>query len=247
MPVIHDPRPGSIRSLARAFSFALLLGSILFSSAFAQESPRSDEALRVAREASDRKDFGYAASTLRRPLKPDPEHQEMLSPLGLGLATVARWRSAPTASDAFTDRAATRGADQEGIQEERGAVRTALRPSAGPGWTYTRERQITSDTTAFRLETVGEFVDGRATLGRSVGVAGRVSRLHHWEKSPGLPTDTTLNYDLRGTALRGDLSFLRGYPLQATAGVSYEKLEARNPLVLYPLGSDESFFGFNAR
>jgi len=346
--VISEIKHGSIHRHASRRCAALLglvlLSSILVSSAPAQVS-HSEEALRVARAASDRKDFDHAASTLRRALKTDPENKDILSLLArvlawsrhfdesiatyrkllarhpddafdragyaralawsgrsgealpefrraiaqdstdletrlgyaralswdgdlagasaefrrvidanprsgdawLGLATVARWRNAPTASDAFTDRAAARGADQEGLQEERGAVRTALRPSAGTGWTHTRERQITSDSTAFRLETLGEFVDGRATLGRSVGASGRVSRLHHWEVNPGLPTDTTLNYDLRSTGFRGDLSFLRGYPLQATAGMAYEKFEARSPFVLYPLGGDKDFFGFNAR
>jgi hypothetical protein len=78
-------------------------------------------------------------------------------------------------------------------------------------------------------------------------MAARVSRLHHWEINPGLPTDTTLNYDLRSTSFRGDLSFLRRYPVQASAGVLYQRFEARSPFVLYPLGSDKDFVGFNAR
>ncbi len=305
----------------------------------------SDEALRSAREASDRKDFGEAAATLRKALHDDPDNKEMNSLLArvlawsrhfdesfavyrkllirhpddafdragyaralawsgrsgaalpqfrraiaqdstdlearigyaralswdgdlagasaefgrvaranprngdawLGLATVARWRGAPTASDRFAERAATRGADKEGLGEERAAVRLALRPATGGGWTRTRERQITSDSTAFTLETVGEFFEGRATLSRSVGVSGRASRLHHWEKNPGPPTDTTLNYDLWSSGFRGDVSFLRRYPVQAAAGIDYRRFEARSPRVLFPLGGDESFFGFNAR
>ncbi len=324
----------------------MVVSMILAAAAFAQDTDgKSDEALRVAREASDHKNFDSAATTLRRALRGDPENKDLLSLLArvlawsrhfdesiatyrklldrypddafdragyaralawsgksgaavpefkraiaqdstdletrigyahalswdgdlagasaefrrviaadrgngdawLGLATVARWRGAPTASDAFVERAAAHGAEKEGIEEERNAVRPALRPTAGVGWTASRERQITSDSTAFKLETVGEFVDGRMTLSRSVGVAARVSRLHLWEKSPGLPTDTTLNYDLRSTAFRGDLSFLRSYPVQASAGMAYQRFEARSPTVLFPLGSDKDFVGFNAR
>jgi len=343
------PKPATPRR--RAHLFASLLGVLFLSwtlaaATSAQGAPtKSEEALRVARAASDRKDFDHAASTLRRALKGDPENQELLSLLArvlawsrhfdesiatyrillarhpgdafdragyaralawsghskeaipefrraiaqdstdletrigyaralswdgdlagasaefrrviaadrrngdawLGLATVARWRGAPTASDAFTERAAAHGADKEGLDEERNAARLAFQPTAGAGWTGSRERQITSDSTAFRLETVGPFVDGRATLSRTVGMAARVSRLHLWEINPGLPTDTTLNYDLRSTAFRGDLNFLRSYPVQASAGIAYQRFEARNSTVLYPLGSDKDFVGFNAR
>ena len=343
------PKPATPRR--RAHLFASLLGVVFLSLTLAAASSaqaaasKSEEALRVARAASDRKDFDHAASTLRRALKADPENQDLLSLLArvlawsrhfdesiatyrtllarhpgdafdragyaralawsghskeaipefrraiaqdstdletrigyaralswdgdlagasaefrrviaadrrngdawLGLATVARWRGAPTASDAFTERAAAHDADKEGLDEERNAVRVAFRPTAGTGWTGSRERQITSDSTAFRLETVGPFVDGRATLSRTVGMAARVSQLHLWEINPGLPTDTTLNYDLRSTAFRGDLNFLRSYPVQASAGIAYQRFEARNSTVLYPLGSDKDFVGFNAR
>ena len=342
MPVIRKARPAS-RILFLGTLFALLLAA----SAFAQEetASRSEEALRSAREASDRKDFTRAASILSKALRSDPDDKEMLSLLArvqawsrhfdesiatyrkllvldpndafdragyartlawagrteaslpefrraiardstdlearigyaralswngdlagasaeymrvidanpgngdawLGLATVARWRNAPTASDAFASRAAARGADAEGLTEERSAVDLALRPNAGTGWTRTRERQITSDTTAFKLETQGEFVTGRATLDRSVGFSARVSRLRHWEINPGLPTDTTLNYDLRSNGVRGDFSFLRGYPVQATAGLEYLHFQPRNPTVLFPLGDTKDFLGYNAR
>ena len=306
---------------------------------------RSDEALRAARESSDRKDFSRAAATLREALRDDPENRELLSLLArvlawsrhfdesiaayrkllalhpddafdragyaralawsgrsdrsiaefrraiaadstdletrigyahalswngdlagasreylevlkadprngdawLGLATVARWRDAPTASDAFTEKAASRGADAEGLKEERDAVRLALRPAVGSGWLRHRERQITSDSTAFKLETVGGFIDGRATLARSVGILVRGSRLHQWEKNPGNPPDTTLNYDLNSTGIRGDMSFLRRYPVQLAAGLAYQRFESRNPRVLYPLGQDDDFFGFHSR
>ena len=344
MPVSREIRPGS-RIAAALFGFAILALLVAGTARAQDESSPSSDALRRAREQSERKDFDRAAVTLRNALRSDPDDKDMLSLLArvqawsrhfdeslatyrkllaldpddafdragyartlawagkteaslpefrraiaqdstdlearigyaralswngdlagasaeymrvidanpsngdawLGLATVARWRNAPTASDAFATRAAARGADPEGLQEEQGAVAQALRPNAGPGWTRTRERQITSDTTAFQLETMGEFVDGRATLGRSVGVSARVSRLHHWEINPGLPTDTTLNYDLKSTGFRSDFNFLRGYPVQAAAGIAYDHFESRSPTVLYPLGSDKDFVGFNAR
>ncbi len=340
----------TIRTSARR-ALAIFLGALLAGAIFAAAAPaqdraaRSDEALRSARESSERKDFDRAASTLRSSLRDDPENKDLASLLGrvlawsrhfdesfavyrkllarypddafdragyaralawsgrsgaaipefrraiaqdstdlearigyaralswdgdlagasaeflhiidaspgngdawLGLATVARWRAAPTASDAFAERAAARGADKDGLDEERGAVRVALRPAAGSGWVRSRERQITSDSTAFKLETMGAFLEGRATLARSVGIDARVSRLHHWEKNPGLPTDTTLNYDLWSTGFRSDLTFLRHYPVQAAAGIDLQRYEARSPRVLFPLGTDETFFGFNAR
>ena len=314
--------------------------------ASAQEmSPGSEEALRTARAASDRKDFDAAAAILRPALRDDPENKDMLSLLAralawsrhfdesiqtyrkvlarypddaferagyaralawsgrseaaipefrraiqqdstdletrigyaralswdgdlagasreflrvldadrgngdawLGLATVARWRDAPTASDAFAERAAAHGADSQGLAEERGAVRLALRPQSGTGWTRSRERQITSDSTAFQLETAGEFLDGRATLARSVGIDVRASRLHHWEKTDGPPSSLNLNYDLNSTGVSGDLTFLRRYPVQFQGGLAYRRFEARNPAVLFPLGRDDDFFGYHSR
>jgi tetratricopeptide (TPR) repeat protein len=356
--VISETNPISTPSANRAATVLLRIvaaASLFLAAAppgaFARPDPplstpdKSDEPLRVAREATERKDFGQAAEVLRVALRDDPDNKEMLSlrarvlawsrhfdesiatyrkllarypddefdrvgyaralawsgrshaaipefrralakdpdnlesrigyaralswygdlagasdeylrilakdpkngDAWLGLATVARWRDAPTASDAFADLAASHGADAEDLKEERKAARQALRPSAGAGWTRTRERQITSDSTAFKLETAGQFVEGRTTLARTLGVAVRASRLHHWEKNTGLPTDTTLNYDLTSTGFRGDLSYLRRYPLQIAAGVAYQRFDARNPTVLFPLGGDDDFFGFNAR
>jgi len=214
-----------------------------FRRAIEQDSTNLEVRIGYARALSWAGDLAGASEEYLRLLKADPRNGDAW----LGLATVARWRDAPTASEAFAERAASHGADKEGLEEERGATKVALRPAAGTGWMRSRERQITSDSTAFQLETVGEFVDGRTTLARSVGIAVRVSRLHHWEKNPGPPTDTTLNYDLRSTGFRGDLSFLRRYPVQVAAGIAYQRFDARNPSVLYPLGTDGDFFGFNAR
>jgi tetratricopeptide (TPR) repeat protein len=214
-----------------------------FRRAIEQDSTNLDTRIGYARALSWSGDLAGASEEYLRVLDANPKNGDAW----LGLATVARWRDAPTASDAFMQRAASHGADKEGLDAERGEVRRALRPSAGSGWTRSRERQLISDSTAFLLETVGEFVEARATLARSLGVQVRASRLHHWEKNPGLPTDTTLNYDLRSGGFRGDLSFLRRYPVQIAAGIAYQRFDARNPRVLYPLGSDDDFFGFNTR
>ena len=346
-PTAHLWRRRAAFLLVAALAGTLLTHPSLAPSASAQEemSGRSEQALRTAREQSDRKDFEGAAATLRAALREDPENKEMLSLLArvlawsrhfdesiqtyrkllakypddafdragyarvlawsgrseaaipefrraieqdstdlearigyaralswdgdlagasreflrvldanqadgdawLGLATVARWRDAPTASDAFAERAAAHGADSEGLAEERGAVRLALRPQSGTGWTRTRERQITSDSTAFQLESVGEFLEGRATLGRSVGIGVRASRLHHWERTDGPPSSINLNYDLNSTGFSGDVAFLRRYPVQLEGGIAYRRFEARNPSVLFPLGPDDDFFGYHAR
>ena len=75
----------------------------------------------------------------------------------------------------------------------------------------------------------------------------RASRLRHWEKADGPPSSVNLNYDLKSTGFAGDLSFLRSYPIQFAGGIAYRRFEARNPGVLFPLGVDDDFFGFNSR
>ena len=214
-----------------------------FRRALKQDSTDAETRIGYARALSWDGDLAGASKEYFRVLERDRKSGDAW----LGLATVARWRDAPAASDAFAERAAAHGADSEGLAEERGAVRMALRPSSGTGWMRTRERQITSDSTAFQLETAGEFLDGRATLGRSVGVSVRASRLRHWEKADGPPSSVNLNYDLKSTGFAGDLSFLRSYPIQFAGGIAYRRFEARNPGVLFPLGVDDDFFGFNSR
>ncbi len=108
-------------------------------------------------------------------------------------------------------------------------------------------RQITSDSTAFQLETAGEFVDLRTTLARAVGIDARASRLHHWERNDGPPSSVNLNYDLNSSGISAGMTFLRRYPVQLAGGVEYRRFEARNPNVLFPLGKDDDFFGFHAR
>ena len=214
-----------------------------FRRAIAADSTDLESRIGYARALSWNGDLAGASSEYLRILKADQGYGDAW----LGLATVSRWRRAPTASDAFARKAAAHGADRAGLDEERDAIRLALRPMLGSGWTRTRERQITSDSTAFKLETVGGFLQGEATLGRSVGLSARASRLHHWEKNAGGPSSTTLNYDLWSSGAQAALSFLRYYPVQITAGIEARRFEARSPNVLFPLGQDDDFFGFNTR
>ena len=118
---------------------------------------------------------------------------------------------------------------------------------AGLGWARNHEEQHVTDSTKFELETVGGFIYGRATLDRAMDLDARLSQTHLWEKNSAPATDTTLNYDLNGTAFRADLSFLRKYPLQIAGGISYARYESRNERALFPLRADDDFFGFNAR
>src|SRR5690242_6030761 len=83
-PVTSDTQQVNSRHRARsifaAFLGVMLVSWILAGAALAQgTASKPDEALRVAREASDRKDFDHAASTLRRALKGDPENKDLLS------------------------------------------------------------------------------------------------------------------------------------------------------------------------
>jgi len=59
------------------------------------------------------------------------------------------------------------------------------------------------------------------------GLSARLSRLHHWEINPGLPTDTTLNYEPPEHRIPHDLTFLRGYPVQAAAGFNAQHFQSR--------------------
>jgi len=110
MPVINEarristPRAGRERAVPACASGRVsrfLVGALataLFASAgsstagftppaSAQEmSPGSEEALRTARAASDRKDFDAAAAILRPALRDDPENKDMLSLLARALA-----------------------------------------------------------------------------------------------------------------------------------------------------------------
>ncbi len=215
-----------------------------FRRAIAADSTNLETRIGYARAISWSGDLPGASREYLRTLEADSSYGDAW----LGLATVARWRGAPTAADEFLGRAEARGADPEGVREERGAVRLALRPRTGLGWTIARERQyVDSSTTPFTLEASGPFVQAGATLGRAVGVRAQAGRLRLWERRSAPPTATTLNYDLCASVFQGDVSLLRFYPIQLSVGATYERLERRSPRVLYPLGTDEEFLGVRGR
>src|SRR5436853_3229676 len=82
MPVSSETRPGS-RGRGRhrlTIGGAAVLALLLAGAVAAQEpSTRSGEALRLAREASDRKDFDRASTILEGALRSDPDDKDMLS------------------------------------------------------------------------------------------------------------------------------------------------------------------------
>src|SRR5205085_5522003 len=76
------------RCIAVALFGALIGALLLAGTAMAQGAPAdSSDALRAAREASDRKDFDQAAAILQGALRSDPDDKEMLSLL----ARVQAW------------------------------------------------------------------------------------------------------------------------------------------------------------
>ena len=163
----------------------------------------------------------------------------------LGIATVARWRGAPTASDRFVAMAETRGADKDGVEEEKNAIRVANAPSLGGGWTTAHERQYVEGQPDYTIESTGPWLSGRTTWG-ACGVTGRYTQLAQFEVSEGTSTSgTTMNYDVDMTAVRADVSYLRNYPFQVSAGLEARWLDQGSPNVIYPLDpGKDSFVGW---
>ena len=99
MPVISEKKristPSGTRPQAGLLSLLIVASMFLLAPApraFARSDPPltpvsdSDEALRLARESSDHKDFTRAAATLRAALKEDPDNKELNSLLARVLA-----------------------------------------------------------------------------------------------------------------------------------------------------------------
>ncbi len=215
-----------------------------FRRAIAADSTNLETRVGYARALSWAGDRAGAHSEYRRILRADSTYGDAW----LGYATIARWRGAATASDRFTRRAAAHGADAEGLEEEETAARRAMSASIGGGYTASRERQYVDVNPDFIIESSGPFATAGATISRAVGVTARGSWLVAFEDNgASAPGDTALNYDLRATVLRADVSFLRGYPLQFAAGVEHRTLDQGSARVLYPLAGDDDFFGWNAR
>ncbi len=210
-----------------------------FRGAIAADSTNLETRIGYARALSWGGDLAGASMEYRRILSADPD----LGDAWLGLATVARWRGAPTASDRFVERAGGLGADEEGVAEERKAVRAALGPSVGGGWTAFKERQYVTGPD-FTLEAEGPHVQGRATVARAVGLAARVAWLTLTETPA---SGDSANYDLESVEYSADAAFLRGYPWQATLGARYRTFESRDGGSRFPLVGDDTFWGFGAR
>jgi len=215
-----------------------------FRRAIAADSTNLETRVGYARALSWAGDRAGAHSEYRRILRADSTYGDAW----LGYATIARWRGAATASDRFTLRATAHGADPEGLVEEETAAERAMATSAGGGYVASRERQYVAADPDFVIESSGPFATLSTTVSRAVGVGVRGSWLVNFESNGATaPGDTALNYDLRATVVRADVSFLRGYPLQFAVGAEHRTLEAASARVLYPLGDEDDFFGWNAR
>lgn len=210
-----------------------------FRIAIAADSTNLETRVAYARALSWSGDLAGASAEYDRILERDPGMGEAW----LGLASVSRWRGAATASERLVALAEERGADRSGIEEERSAVRRALLPSAGGGYTASDERQYVPGGD-YTLETQGPYLQARSTPGHSVGLLGRVSWIELTETpaSGGIPT-----YDLESEVYRVEGSFLRDYPWQISLAAEYRAFEQGDPAATFPLGSDDDFWGWGAR
>ena len=211
-----------------------------FKTAIEADSTNLETRVGYARVLSWSGDLAEASTEYQRILAADPRTGDAW----LGLASVARWRGAATASDRYVARAESLHADPEATTQEKGAVATALRPSLGTGWSASHEREYVDLAPDFTLETDGPYVQGRGTLARRATLTGRVSWVDLVE-TPG--SGPAKNYDLSSVVTRVDGSFLRGYPWQAAASVEYRSFEQNPGTMLFPLGDEDTFFGWGAR
>jgi len=211
-----------------------------FRASIKADSTNLETRVGYARVLSWSGDLAEASSEYQRILEADSR----VGDAWLGLASVARWRGAATASDRYVARAESLHADPEATAEEKGAVANALKPSAGTGWSASKEREYVDLGPDFTLETDGPYVQARGTLARQATFTGRVSWLDLLE-TPG--SGGVTNYDLSSVVTRVDGSFLRGYPWQAAASVEYRSFDQNPGAMLFPLGGDDTFFGWGAR
>lgn len=183
-------------------------------------------------------DLPGATMEYRRILGAHPDHGDAW----LGYATVARWRAGATASDRFLPRAEANGAERGATDEERAAVRTALAPALGGGWTRSQERQYVAGPD-FTLRSSGPHTQARVTIGRTADLTLRAAWLDQSERAE----TGVLNYDLDARLVRADLALLRGYPFMAAAGLESRRITPGGGGVTYPLLSAGDFVGWNAR
>jgi tetratricopeptide (TPR) repeat protein len=209
-----------------------------FRQAVAADSSDVETRIAYARALSWTGDFSGASIEYRRILDAHPASGEAW----LGYATLARWRAGATASDRFLSQAEALGAGREAADEERAAVRHALAPSFGGGWSRSRERQYVTGPD-FTLTTSGPYTSARMTVGRTVDLSVRASWGDQSERSEG----GTLAYDVDMTALRADVALLRGYPFQAAAGLEARHVSAGVAGVTHPLLDPGTFAGWSLR
>ena len=209
-----------------------------YRTAIAADSSNLETRVGYARVLSWSGDLAGASTEYERILARDPGMGEAW----LGLASVSRWRGAATASERLVAYAEERGADRGGIEEEKMAVRRALLPSAGGGYTASDERQYVAGGD-YTLETQGPYLQARSTAG-SVGLAGRVSWIDLTETPA---TGGAPSYDLESVVYRVDASFLREYPWQVSFGGEYRSFEQGDPGVTFPLGTNDDFFGWSSK
>ena len=155
---------------------------------------------------------------------------------------MARWRAGATASDRFLSRAETHGAELAAANEERSAVRHALAPALGGGWSSAQERQYVAGPD-FTLKSSGPSTNARVTIGRAADLTMRASWIGQSEQSE----SGAINYDLDVRSIGADLALLRGYPFQAAAGLESRRFSPGAPAVSFPLLGVGNFMGWHAR
>ena len=236
----HPERGRDHAGFARMLTWAGRLERSLgeFRLALAADSSDVEARLDYARAMSWVGDLPGATMEYRRILFAHPDQGDAW----LGYATVARWRSGATASDRFLGRAEAHGAEQTASAEERAAVRHALAPRFGGGWSSAQERQYLAGPD-YTLRSSGPYTDARLTIGRAADLTMRAGWTVQFERDE----TGSLAYDLDVRAVRADLELLRGYPFQAAAGLESRRFTPGAPGVTYPLLGSGDFTGWNMR
>lgn len=236
----HPDRTSDRARYARVLTWSGRIEQSLgeFRRALAEDSSDVETWIDLARALSWIGDLPGAAMEYRHILEAHPS----VGDAWLGYATVARWRAGATASDRFLGRAEAHGAERMAAAEERTAVRNALAPTLGGGWTNEQERQYVVGPD-FTLEASGPYTRARLTVGRTADLSVRASWVDQLERAE----TGTLNYDVDMRVMRADLSLLRGYPFQATGGIEARRLTPGVPGVTFPLLGSGDFVGWNLR
>ncbi|HKQ56442.1 MAG TPA: tetratricopeptide repeat protein [Candidatus Eisenbacteria bacterium] len=209
-----------------------------FRRALETDSSNVETRIAYARALSWTGDLPGASMEFKRVLVAHPSQGDAW----LGYATVARWRSGATASDRFLTRAEANGAEPSAATEERTAVRHALAPSLGAGWTNARERQYL-DGPDYTMENSGPFMSSRLTVGRTADVTVHAAWLDQFERDE----TGALAYDLDMRQVRADLALLRAYPFQLSGGLESRTVKAGLSGAAYPLLGTGDFVGWKVQ